>query len=282
MFVKNLIGHSGCQLALISGADGMLVRKQADVAYNYRLKRQCIKQSKFQSTTVAAPKILSKGYQGDAFYFDMEYIQGKTLASTIAHLTVKEIFDLVKVLFKNLCLSEIKDENVNRVFLNKINSLPNPQNTDVCDLFNQAKKCLLAYDFSYVYKSPCHGDLTLENIIITPSKKLYLIDFLDSFYNSWIIDVAKLLQDVELKWSYRYEKPDMTRDIRLLVAKNALLEELRKMKNGQKIIETVYYVLLLNILRIYPYAKDAVTIDFLKNSTQKTINIINSLKGEKI
>lgn len=115
-------------------------------------------------------------------------------------------------------------------------------------------------------KSPCHGDLTLENIIVSSTKKLYLIDFLDSFYDSWMIDLAKLLQDLELGWSFRNYEENMTRNLRLLVAKETLFEEINKMDNSEVIIETLYHLLLLNVLRIYPYAKDKKTLSFLDKS----------------
>ena len=105
---------------------------------------------------------------------------------------------------------------------------------------------LRSFDFSFVPRSSCHGDLTLENIIVTTNNELYLIDFLDSFYDSWMIDIAKLLQDLELKWSYRFSEDDSNREIRLLIAKEALLNRIRVMDNGQEIIRNVYSILLLN------------------------------------
>ena len=132
-----------------------------------------------------------------------------------------------------------------------------------------------SFDFSFVPRSSCHGDLTLENIIVTTNNELYLIDFLDSFYDSWMIDIAKLLQDLELKWSYRFSEDDSNREIRLLIAKEALLNRIRVMDNGQEIIRNVYSILLLNILRILPYSKDDITIIFIEESLNHTLDILN-------
>lgn len=39
------------------------------------------------------------------------------------------------------------------------------------------------------------------------------------------------------------------------------------------ILESIYYVLLNDITRIYSYAKDQLTIDFLDNALQRLFNI---------
>lgn len=119
------------------------------------------------------------------------------------------------------------------------------------------------YKWDYIQHSQCHGDLTLENIIVS-NNDLYLIDFLDSFYDSWQIDIAKILQDIEIFWHYRKDKMDNNLFIRLLVLKRILLKKLIKIKDGEKIIESIYHILLLNLLRILPYTKDESTYDFLQ------------------
>ncbi|KAF2668333.1 hypothetical protein BT63DRAFT_440515 [Microthyrium microscopicum] len=47
----------------------------------------------------------------------------------------------------------------------------------------------------------CHGDLTLANMLIDPeNRELCVFDFLDSFVESPLQDIAKLLQDVRHQW----------------------------------------------------------------------------------
>ena len=110
--------------------------------------------------------------------------------------------------------------------------------------------------------------------MITENKRLYLIDFLDSFCNSYYFDVAKLLQDIELKWSYRNKPKDTNREIRLLIAKEMLINHFRMLPNGQEILRDIYYVLLINLLRILPYTTDELTKKFLQNAIYNTINVI--------
>lgn len=266
--VKNLSGHSGCIVNLVEENGLIFVSKlSSDMDYNFRLKKQSKKQNNFVShSNVYTPKIFRQGFNHDGlYYFDMEFIQGKTLAEYTNSITIIEISDFIKCLFRSLYWEEERiDPKTNQIFQNKINSLKKKcssyQNLD------KAFNILENFDWSRVYKSACHGDLTLENILITKDRKLYLIDFLDSFYNSWQIDIAKLLQDVELKWSFRNEEISPNRALRLEVVKEALIEEILKVKNGAEKLDTIYHLLLLNIIRIYPYTKDYATFLYLNNA----------------
>lgn len=114
-----------------------------------------------------------------------------------------------------------------------------------------AVEILEKYPWDCVLHSECHGDLTLENMIIVKDN-IYLIDFLDSFYDSWQIDYAKILQDIELYWHYRDEKEiNVNLALRLLILKEDLISKILLMDDGEKILDVIYHILLLNILRIF-------------------------------
>ena len=89
-----------------------------------------------------------------------------------------------------------------------------------------------------------------------------------------MIDIAKLLQDLELGWSYRHEQISENLKIRLLIGKEALLENISLLEDGDEKIKQIYHILLLNVLRIVPYTKDKETEIFLQNSIQKILKII--------
>lgn len=275
-----LIGHSGCELELINTDGRIFVSKiSSSIEYNSRLKKQCKKQKKFISQyNVSVPKIYQCGYKNDLFYFNMEYINGKSLAEYTENISISEISNLIQCLFNSLYFKNIKHDNkANKIFLKKISHLK----TNLCNtpLLQEAFLILENFNWSNVYKSPCHGDLTLENIIVTNEKKLFLIDFLDSFYNSWQIDIAKLLQDLELKWSFRNIVISSNRALRIDVAKDALINEILKLHNGKECLFTIYHILLLNVIRIYPYTKDMNTLLYLDNAIE---NIINKIKTKGI
>ncbi len=98
-----------------------------------------------------------------------------------------------------------------------------------------------------------------------------------------MIDIAKLLQDLEIKWSYRYEKPSVNRDLNLLIAKETLINVILNTKNGKENINTIYHLLLLNLIRIYPYIQDDFTFQFLNSAVEKlTAKLINQKGGVRV
>lgn len=278
--LKQLSGHSGCEVDLCKDGEEIFVRKSSgSEEYSHRLKKQFIKQKKFLLSTVQTPKILRYGTEKDGiFWFDMEFVNGITLAEYMHNIKVKEIVDLMKVLFSSLMIKDGKINNkANELFGAKISSLKKKLWTEN-PLLKQAFAKLENFDFKQIPQTHCCGDLTLENIILAPTGKIYLIDLLDSFYNSWMIDVAKLLQDIDLGWSYRHIRRDYNLNLRLGIAKQALMDDILQLENGKTLLKNIYYVLLLNVLRIYPYTHDEETMNFLNVSTEKVLNTLESME----
>ena len=60
------------------------------------------------------------------------------------------------------------------------------------------------------------------------------------------------------------------------MAKDFVINKLLSLKNGEELLHDCYSLLLLNILRIYPYLKDSKTEDFLN---KKVIYLLNQFKG---
>ncbi len=282
--IKELSGHSGCRLNLYKDHSRIFLRKDAgDVSYNKRLKKQYIKQKKFALKDVKTPEVFDCGVDDDGiFYFDMEYINGIAMSEYMNQIKIKEIVDLIGLLFKALPIPQGRTSpTAQNVFSDKIQSIASKivQGRGSAEAA-EAIELLQKFDFSKIPLSPCCGDLTLENIILS-SKGIYVIDLLDSFYNSWMIDVAKLLQDIELGWSYRFQKRDFGLNLRLATAKQALIENLLSLENGQDALFSIYHILLLNVLRIYPYTKDKFTIDFLNNSVKAVISNIKEMEKDR-
>ena len=278
----SLGGHSGCQIILMENNDGFVfVRKiSKDVAYNQRLEKQCEKQAAFTSNgDIKAPEVYNSGINEDGlFFFDMEYVQGITLAEKIKSYEIGKIRGVVEILVKNLIPAERKivtpeeAERIRSIFSTKIGELNNKLAKYDNDVVNQALILLKSYDWTKFTPSQCHGDLTLENIIVK-NDSLYFIDFLDSFYDSWLLDIGTLLQDVQVLWSYRFSKDvSMNTVLRLIVFRDILLDEIEKL-NSSYIID-VYYALLQKLIRIFPYVKDEITYDFLTKKTRIVVNKI--------
>lgn len=282
LFVKTLVGYSGCGLQLYRTETASFVRKSAgSAAYTARLKAQCFKQMEFAAAHIHTPKVLCTGDVDGRFYFDMQFIQGGTLAERIACMSVLDVTEIVGLVCKTLWATQCQTvTDAPTIFMKKIEELQEFRHWP--NFIADAFYLLREFDWRNVHRSSCHGDLTLENILVTPQKDVYFIDFLDSFYDSWMMDAAKLLQDLELGWSFRAQLPDAARSVRLLVAKEVLLKEIERAGGGAKALCTIYHLLLLNVLRIYPYAQDESTLYFLDCSVKKVMAILRAKFMEAI
>ncbi|WP_297236222.1 phosphotransferase [uncultured Flavonifractor sp.] len=281
----NLGGHSGCKILLIEDDDGYVyVRKiSKNIEYNVRLKIQSEKQASFAGDLIKAPKVLNSGYTTDGlFFFDMEYIQGITLAEYIKTIEIGKTKGLVETLISGLVpkkiphMTEAEKIKVTKIFSTKLSVLRKTLENLHNPIVEQALDLLEAHDWSSLTPTQCHGDMTLENIIIK-NDSMYFIDFLDSFYDSWFLDIGTLLQDVQTMWSYRFEKSvNMNTVLRLIVFRDLLLDGVQKI-HSEYIIE-IYYALLQKLLRIYPYTKDERTYSFLNEKMQIVLDKIKRLE----
>lgn len=276
MLVKDLGGYSGCRILLYEENGEYFVRKySASISYNKRLETQCAKQESFVGKSVKAPVVLNKGYdENGIFYFDMEYVKGITLAKYISTIDVSKISDIAEAIINNIDFSLKKSSN-SEVFVSKLLDLKEKTSEYKNSIIDSSLDYLLKYDWADFSQSSCHGDLTLENIIVK-NGELYFIDFLDSFYDSWILDIGKVLQDVECMWSYRNdEKFEMNTKLRILILKEIILSKLKTI--NKKYVKDSYAALLLDLLRIYPYANDDNTINFLNTQTK---SVLDKLRGD--
>jgi len=252
-----LRGFSGCHVVLVEEANGVYVRKLArDAAYNGRLLRQAEKQSAFcgnacfQSVKVRASGQLTSGIA----YIDMDYVPGVTAAEA---LEVLPLVDIPRWSAMLLSFSEVSGREQKAltptIFYDKIDDLKREltarglMTTPVV----QTLDLLRHRPWSDIPRSPCHGDLTLENIIVYDGK-LYLIDFLDSFADSWYLDIAKLLQDMLGGWSFRHKEVNRNLTLRLASLQHSLETALEVRHPG--CMAPIRNLYALGLLRILPYA----------------------------
>lgn len=276
MHITDLGGHSGCKILLFEmDNNDIFVRKiSSTLDYNKRLIVQADKQINFKSKKIKTPKVLNTGYSKEGlYYFDMEYIQGITLAEYMKSIEIGKVRGLVEKIVEDILDSKSDSNEVDEdKFVNKIISLSDKLSNQNNYIVNQALELLKSHSWKRFTRSSCHGDLTLENIIVKDNQ-LYFIDFLDSFYDCWIMDICTLMQDVQTMWSYRMQDDvDINTLLRLIVFRD-ILTDMVKSQIGEDIIE-IYYALLLKLIRIYPYTNDLKTYNFLNEKTKSIINII--------
>ena len=272
-----LIGHSGCKLEIEEREDRLLVIKTSkNIEYNDRLKVQASKQKNFRHDFFKVPAVFfEENGDVDLYRFGMEYINGLTLSDHFRKIAISDIEKIVQKFLKMVPNEYEFDSKAKDIFTNKITELEKKIEVSGDKTLSEAFEILKNSNWEHCIAGDCHGDMTLENIIYN-GENFYLIDFLDSFYDSWMIDFAKILQDVECKWSYRHDgQIDENLEIRLLIFKQMILDKLLSLENGKQILKTIYTILLINLLRIIPYTKDEYTKNYLLNEIK---NVLNKVK----
>lgn len=270
-----LNGYSGCTLQIIT-IDGINYVKKisAGKSYNSRLMAQKKKQERISISGFKTCSVISEGIDDGLYYFVMDYINGINLAEYISSVPLNDLDRYADVFMKNVKTGN-ENEAAIPVFREKIMSLNEKIGETSSVITKKTIEYLMDCPWQYVITSACHGDLTLQNIMVQ-NDELLLIDCLDSFYDSWMIDIAKVFQDTELLWSYRYQKNrDSNLLVRLSILEDLILTRLSDMQNGKQMIVAIYSILLLNILRIVPYSKDKFTDEYLEHQMLYLQDVIN-------
>lgn len=262
-------GLSGCKLELIS--PDILRKYSSSKDYNERLNLQINKQKLFSNQifkNIQAPKVLDV-YREDLYFFDMEYVSGY---SFFEYFSVSNLNDINFVLFSLFAYfdfliqtkREYKSQISREKILKKIKSLYSITNYKQDLLF--LENLVLTNDLN-IPQTFCHGDLTFANIIFHPSR-LYFIDFLDCFIDSFLSDLVKLKQDLYYGWSLNIQR------IESLRIKTIYSYLWKKIENRySEYIHTLEFEILdvLNTLRLDPYLTDSsqriIITKMLKNSS---------------
>ena len=110
---------------------------------------------------------------------------------------------------------------------------------------------LASFDDKDIPIGPCHGDLTLSNVIVRRGE-LVLIDSIPVFINSPMLDAAKLLQDARHHWTTRTHggRIDHGRMLMLMAKMESMIESLSLSK------DLLNFFSALNLYRILPYVRE--------------------------
>lgn len=273
-----LVGHSGCRLE-VRERDGvlMVVKIAPSDAYGHRLRKQYEKQRAFKSDIFRVPATFQSRVNDEGlFEFEMEYVNGATLAEYLKEAPISAINEIADKFISLIPRNVNFDPDAKQVFATKISDLRAALASQTDPTIERVLNKLQAHEWNYCMKGEGHGDLSLENIIWKDGD-LYLIDFLDSFYDGWMTDISKLLFDLECLWSYRHELPaDENLRIRILILKNRLLEDIRLLPESKAVLDSVYHMILLHLVRILPYTHEEKTWNHLLVEAGKICDIIDS------
>ncbi len=256
--LKELKGHSGCHVFLCERGNTRFVKKVSGApGYFQRLEQQMIKQREFEHSRIKAPAVYECGAENDRFYFTMEYVNGVQLSTFISRNTVRDLDPIIEQLLtfvrSNIC-------EVTTDFGGPISEkLWSISSTSSLRIERHIEYCL-AFDWSAIPTGYCHGDLTFENILVHQSN-LYFIDFLDSFIETPYLDLSKLLLDILILWSWRFET-------RRPIIKNAHIYDMVLSHLERREVEIVRRLLVVNLLQILPYANAHRNVLFVQDALE--------------
>ncbi|NJN76485.1 MAG: phosphotransferase [Synechococcaceae cyanobacterium RL_1_2] len=120
----------------------------------------------------------------------------------------------------------------------------------------------------------CHGDLTFSNMIFTRTGKIYLIDFLDSFIESPLVDLVKLRQDTRFYWSLTIDTQLESHKVCKVKQVLTYMEQRFKayLDRQPAHLQRWYdYLEIFNLVRIMPYVKQEQEIQFLTLHLQELL-----------
>jgi len=250
------VGISGCILELINSQT--LRKTSPSVKYNNRLVKQMEKQELYSTNSITGtctPKILSYGYTNDSlFYIDMQYVNGKLFTEEFERMSRASLniyTDTLLFYFSNLenSSSDIYETiELKSVLLDKLSTLHSTsQYVDfisyITNYVNNLKELSLP-------KTNCHGDLTFSNILFT-NNQLCFLDFLDSYIDSFVIDIVKLKQDLYYGWYLNFVPSNNITRIKQIL--RYIWRQLY-FKYSHIINSEIFYILdAINFLRIEPY-----------------------------
>ena len=188
-------GLSGCKLELING---LLRKHSASAEYNSRLISQAEKQIVFSKRiykNIETPKV----HDIEVFYFDMDYVSGQNFEEFFSTASVNDVEFVVSTLFEYFdeLISTARNVDASNKILKKIDSLKEktsyPKYIEFLRKYVEDNRIIVPHTF-------CHGDLTFANIIFHKNR-LFFIDFLDCYVDTFLSDLVKLKQDLHHLWA---------------------------------------------------------------------------------
>lgn len=292
-------GHSGCSIDIVREDNDLFIYKSShDKKYLTRLVSQAEKQQKASMEEyqhVRIPQIFNVEQDAEHVSVKMEYVYSRNFIEyfeTAGFEQIKYFIDAL-ILFvereiKGSVIQKVPTAVTMKKYLDveqKINSNPLlKDDIDIKDILQKAKGQIDALCTQPSLNIPvgiCHGDLTFSNILFN-GNNYYLIDFLDSFIESPLMDIVKIRQDSYHLWSQlMYVKP--YDKLRLKIICEKIDKEIDKYFSKYEWYLNYYKdYQLLNLLRILQYVKESKVVDYLKVEIYRILNQAQAKEPEPL
>lgn len=280
-------GHSGCSIDIIRQKKNLIIEKATrDPKYVERLYQQALKQKKASETNfqfICIPEILNITKSDTEMVIQMEYVYSKNFVDYFENAGFEQVNYFVKAidifLKSEIERSEMQDlqssivlEKFADVKKKTLDNSFTEGREDVKDILERSENQfnLLPTTISMPV-GICHGDLTLSNILFN-GNNYFLIDFLDSFIESPLLDMVKIRQDTAHHWSplMYVGEYDKTR-FNIIASKiDAELDAFfLQYEWYQKYYDTFQ---LMNLLRVLQYGHELKVVNYLVEEISEILN----------
>ncbi len=278
-------GHSGFSIDIVREGTNLYVYKRcSDANKAERLMRQAAKQEQatgFHYSGFQTPHIIATEHNAKGASIKMDYIYSRNFMEYFESAGFEQIDYFIQTLIRFIeeelahsPIQVIPADIVNSKFMSVKKTIA--ANTHIrkdnalASIMEKAERLLTGITEWRLPVGICHGDLTFSNILFT-ANTYYLIDFLDSFIESPLMDIVKLRQDSAHIWSAKlYTKP--YDPIRLGIISRKIDTELDTYFQQYNWYNAYYLPLqVLNLLRVLQYAKEDAIVDDLETELTKLL-----------
>ena len=286
-------GHSGCDIAIVHEDNELFIHKSThDAGYVPRLVNQANKQiaaSRIEYQNIRVPKIFDVAQSDTSAVIKMEYIYSRNFIEHFEQAGFEQIKYLIGAIkyFIDLEIANSTMQTVpSSILTDKMADVARKveknihlkDDDEAQELVRQSTVVMNGVGDMVMPVGMCHGDLTFSNILFN-GNNYYLIDFLDSFIESPLLDIVKIRQDTAYLWStLMYHKP--FDKVRLSIISEKIDTAIDEYFTGKYEWYRKYYMplQLMNFLRILQYGKEDKVIAYLKRVIAGQLAVINQPK----
>ena len=286
-------GHSGCDITIVTEDNELHIHKSThDAGYVPRLVNQANKQIEAYKTEyqhIRVPKIFEVVQSPTEATIKMEYVYSKNFVEYFENAGFEQIKYLIGAIkyFIDLEINASSMQTVpSHILTDKMADVARKveknahlkDDAEAQELVRRSTEVMNAVGDMVMPVGTCHGDLTFSNILFN-GNNYYLIDFLDSFIESPLLDIVKIRQDTAYLWStLMYHKP--FDKVRLSIVSEKIDKAIDEYFTGKYEWYRTYYMplQLMNFLRILQYGKDDKVIAYLKRVIASQLETLNNTK----
>lgn len=251
-------GKSGCTIEI---KDGKVIKSASSNNYDInRLIAQAKKQRQFSNFDLPS-RLCVPTISQEIHSIEMEYVNHVNILQFLIYATKSQVDELVTTLCRFIDY-EIQNSSIQtidgNIILDKYESIEKKCN-NIIPILTTGVPGFLTLPIGV-----CHGDCTLSNILIdTLKNQIVLIDFLDSFIETPLIDIVKLRQSTKHHWECFLSSDDYDQT-RIKTMLNYMDEKLVQFFEQFEWYNKYYKLFqFINFCRIIPYSTNSETDDYL-------------------